>query len=55
MHPQACQCAAKQSEERSRYLAEFGKDLARARAALAEFDPGTPLPQSACSAPPVNQ
>ena len=39
-----------QSEERSRYLAEFGKDLARARAALAESDPAAALPDSACGA-----
>jgi hypothetical protein len=38
-----------QGEERSRYLAEFGKDLALARSALAEFDPGAPLPKSACA------
>jgi hypothetical protein len=44
-----------QDEQRSRYLAEFGKDLARARAALAEFDPGTPLPHSACSEIAPNQ
>jgi hypothetical protein len=39
-----------QGEQRSRYLAEFGKDLARARGALAEFDPGAALPKSACAA-----
>ena len=44
-----------QDEQRSRYLAEFGKDLARARSALAEFDPGTPLPPSACSEKAANQ
>ena len=38
-----------QSEERSRYLAEFGKNLARARSALARFDPSAPLPPSACA------
>jgi hypothetical protein len=43
-----------QDEQRSRYLAEFGKDLARARSALAEFDPATPLPPSDCSAPAPN-
>jgi hypothetical protein len=37
-----------QGEERSRYLAEFGKDLALARSALAEFDPGVPLPPGTC-------
>jgi len=40
-----------QSEERSRYLAEFGKDLARARSELAGFDPSAPLPPSACANP----
>lgn len=38
-----------QSEERSRYLAEFGKDVALARQQLAAFDPGQPLPPSACA------
>ncbi len=38
-----------QSEERTRYLNEFGKDLALARSALAEFDPAAPLPKSACA------
>lgn len=38
-----------QGEERSRYLAEFGKDLAQARAALAELDPSAPAPASACA------
>lgn len=37
-----------QSEERSRYLAEFGKDLTRAREELRAFDPGQPLPQGEC-------
>jgi len=37
-----------QSEERSRYLAEFGKDLAEARGRLVAFDPGAPLPPSEC-------
>jgi hypothetical protein len=37
-----------QSEERSRYLTEFAKDLQLARGALAEFDPAQPLPESAC-------
>ena len=36
-------------EERSRYLAEFGKDLAQARAALLRDDPQALLPASACS------
>ena len=38
-----------QSEERSRYLTEFGKDVALARQGLAAFDPGEPLPPSACA------
>jgi hypothetical protein len=46
-----------QSEERSRYLTEFAKDLQLARGALAEFDPAQPLPESACEpaaiVPPV--
>ena len=37
-----------QSEERSRYLTEFGKDLREARARLAAFDPAAPLPASEC-------
>lgn len=37
-----------QSEERSRYLSEFAKDVANAKAALARFDPGMPLPASEC-------
>jgi hypothetical protein len=37
-----------QGEERSRYLAELGKDLARARAELAGSDPAAPLPPSEC-------
>jgi hypothetical protein len=37
-----------QSEERSRYLTEFGKDLKEARARLAAFDPTAPLPPSEC-------
>lgn len=38
-----------QSEERSRYLAEYAKDRRAARARLAAFDPGAPLPPSACA------
>jgi hypothetical protein len=38
------------SEERQRHLDEFGRDLARARAALGQFDPAAPLPKSACAA-----
>jgi hypothetical protein len=41
------------SEERSRYLAEFSKDLALARGALAAFDPATPLPASGCTQLPA--
>lgn len=40
------------SEERSRYLNEYSKDLEMAKAALVAFDPGQarmPFPQSACS------
>jgi hypothetical protein len=37
-----------QSEERSRYLAEFSRDLNAARARLSAFDPAAPLPPSAC-------
>jgi hypothetical protein len=43
------------SEERSRYLAEFGKDLAQARAALAAFDPAAALPQISCAEPSERQ
>lgn len=38
-----------QSEERTRYLTEFGKDVALARQQLAAFDPGQPLPPSECA------
>jgi hypothetical protein len=41
-----------QSEERSRHLTEFGKDVDLAKKALVEFDPEQaqrPLPQSECS------
>ena len=37
-----------QSEERSRYLAEYAKDRSAARNRLARFDPGVELPASAC-------
>jgi hypothetical protein len=37
-----------QSEERSRYLAEFTKDVRAAAAALRKFDPTLPLPPSEC-------
>jgi hypothetical protein len=36
-------------EERTRYLAEFGKDLAQARDALLRADPTAALPASACA------
>jgi hypothetical protein len=36
------------SEERSRYLGEFAKDLNAARAGLQAFAPSAPLPASAC-------
>lgn len=38
-----------QGEERTRYLTEFAKDVALAKAALAEFDPSMPAPVSACA------
>jgi hypothetical protein len=41
-----------QSEERERYLTEYAKDRNLARGRLAAFDPGQPLPPSACAAPP---
>jgi hypothetical protein len=44
-----------QSEERSRYLAEFGKDLRQARQALAAADPAAPLPPGACTEAAANQ
>jgi hypothetical protein len=37
-----------QSEERSRYLNEFAKDLRVARSELARFDPSQPLPAGEC-------
>jgi hypothetical protein len=43
------------SEERGRYLKEFGKDLAQARTALAAFDPAAALPQSSCAEPAGSQ
>jgi hypothetical protein len=43
-----------QGEEKTRYLTEFSRDLARARSALAEFDPAAPLPNSACVENPEN-
>jgi hypothetical protein len=41
-----------QSEERTRYLDEFAKDLRAARSELAGFDPALPLPAAACDSPP---
>lgn len=41
-----------QSEQRSRYLNEFAKDLRVARSELAAFDPSQPLPANECG-PPV--
>lgn len=41
-----------QSEERTRYLNEFGKDVAKAKSALAHFDPNLPLPPSECGPKP---
>jgi hypothetical protein len=41
-----------QSEERSRYLAEFGKDVRAAAAALRSFDPSQALPPSECGQMP---
>jgi len=38
-----------QSEERSRYLAEYAKDRAAAREHLAAFDPAATLPPAECS------
>ncbi|MBD8543753.1 hypothetical protein IFU00_15825 [Oxalobacteraceae sp. CFBP 8761] len=40
-----------QSEERSRYLAEYAKDRAAARERLAAFDPAATLPPFECSEP----
>jgi hypothetical protein len=37
-----------QSEERSRHLTEFAKDIGLARSALAQFDPSLPVQKSAC-------
>nr|WP_229519169.1 choice-of-anchor X domain-containing protein [Massilia rhizosphaerae] len=46
--PKSFSDAEWQSEERSRYLTEFGKDLREARARLAAFDPTSPPPPSEC-------
>lgn len=37
-----------QSEERSRHLAEFSKDIVLAQNAISRFDPTLPVPKSAC-------
>lgn len=42
-----------QSEERTRYLTEFARDVKLAGKALQEFDPGQPLPQSECVVKPT--
>jgi hypothetical protein len=44
-----------QSEERSRYLAEYAKDRAAARERLAAFDPAATLPPVDCSEPGLVQ
>jgi hypothetical protein len=46
--PKSFSDAEWQSEERTRYLTEFSKDLREARGRLAAFDPTTPLPPSEC-------
>jgi hypothetical protein len=46
--PKSFSDAEWQSEERSRYLTEFARDLKEARARLAAFDPAAPLPPSEC-------
>jgi hypothetical protein len=42
-----------QSEERSRYLTEFTKDVKLARSELAAFDPSQPPPPSECGTKPA--
>jgi hypothetical protein len=42
-----------QSEERSRYLTEFTKDVKLARSELAAFDPSQPPPPSECETKPA--
>jgi hypothetical protein len=44
-----------QSEERSRYLAEYAKDRMAARERLAAFDPAATLPPAGCSKPGLVQ
>jgi hypothetical protein len=41
-----------QSEERTRYLTEFAKDLKLAKSELQAFDPSQPLPPSECESKP---
>jgi hypothetical protein len=38
-----------QSEERTRHLVEFSKDVALAQGAISRFDPALPVPKSACA------
>lgn len=40
-----------QSEQRTRYLSEFARDVALARGRLALFDPAVPLPPAGCALP----
>ena len=42
-----------QSEERTRYLTEFTKDVKLAKSELEAFDPGQPLPPSECGPKPA--
>jgi hypothetical protein len=42
-----------QSEERTRYLTEFAKDVTQAKNALKAFDPAQPVPQSECAPGPA--
>jgi hypothetical protein len=42
-----------QSEERTRYLTEFAKDVTQAKSALKAFDPAQPVPQSECAPGPA--
>jgi hypothetical protein len=42
-----------QSEERTRYLTEFARDVTLAGNALRAFDPGQPLPPSECGVKPT--
>jgi hypothetical protein len=37
-----------QGEERTRYLAEYGKDVSQARSALEQISLGSPMPPSEC-------